>query len=92
MTFFKSLALTACIAVPGYALAQTNLGDAAGKTGEDVAAYLTGLGYSVIEVEAEDDEIEVSALLDGVEYEIEVSSQTGLVIEMGIDDDETEEN
>lgn len=70
---------------PAVAL-KVEVGDILGLTEEDVRAQLTSLGYEVEEVERYDDELEFEILVDGVEYEIDVSSKTGSVVEIERDD------
>ena len=62
-------------------------GDVAGTDEAQITQSLEAAGYTEVEVEieAEDNNIEVDAMLDGVEVEFEVSSKTGEVI--SVDED-----
>ena len=71
------------IALPTY--------ETAGAAGADIRANLESQGYIVQEIEFEDGAIEVEALLDGREVELELARDTGAVIEIeteGEDDDD----
>lgn len=57
-------------------------GDIVGVTESDIRTNLTNSGYLVESIEFDDDEIEIEATLDGLVYEIELSSTTGSVIEI----------
>lgn len=71
---------------PAIAL-KIEVGDVLGLTEADVRAHLNGLGYEVEEIEQEGDEIEFEIRVDGVEYEIDVSVETGAVLEIERDDE-----
>ena len=64
------------------------LGQPAGTTAGAVAAMLESEGYVVkeIEIETEDGEIEAEVTLEGAEYEITISLETGLVTEIEEED------
>jgi hypothetical protein len=87
MINFRKTTLAVCLLIPGLALADINPGDMLGHSGPDVRATLEGMGYTVTEIEVEDDEIEVEAMFDGRAFEIEVSPKTGMVLEAKLDDD-----
>lgn len=83
----KTLTLAATlIAVPALAFAQFNVGDTLPTAEADLRGALEGKGYQIEEIEMEDDEIEVEATLDGVEYELLLSAATGEVIEIELED------
>ena len=86
MKYGKQL-LLAGIMIPGAAFAQISVGDALGASETDMRAALEAKGYAITEVELEEGEIEFEATLDGVAYEIEVSAETGMVLEIELDDD-----
>ena len=79
--------LFAALAIPVSALAAVSVGDAVGTDDDAIRAKLEAAGYVVDEIEREDGEIEVEASLDGREVEIEISSDTGTVLEMELEDD-----
>ena len=80
--------VAAAFLVPGLALAQANIGDNLGTNEADIRAALEAKGFVIEEFEMDDKEIEVEASLDGMPYEIEVSNETGMVIEVALDDDD----
>jgi len=82
----------AALLAPSIALAGVSLGDKLSNTDEGITASLEAAGYSVLEIEREHDEIEVEALLDGTQHEIEIEPDTGLVIGMEIDDDNDDDD
>ena len=85
-------ALVGKLMVPVIAFAQINAGDTVGTSEDAIRTALEAQGYEVKEFELEDDEIEVEAVLDGTEYEIEVSVETGKVVEVELDDDADSES
>ncbi|PSL19469.1 PepSY domain-containing protein [Shimia abyssi] len=87
----KALALS-CLLIPGAAFAQINVGDTVGSTETDILAALEAQGYTSMEIEFEDDEIEVEAMLDGQEYEIEISPETGDVLAINLEDEEEDDD
>lgn len=89
MTFdtFKMTSLTGLIlTVPALAFAGVTLGDTLGTTQEDIRAHMSGLGYEVLEIEIEGDEIEVEYRFEGVEYEAELDPKSGQVIALEIEE------
>ncbi len=90
MTFtpLTALGTTGLIAVPALALAATTVGDVVGTSEAEIRASLESQGYTVQEIEFEDDEIEVEVLYDGKPFEIELASDTGTVIEIEAEDDD----
>ena len=91
MTKHGKLALLAALLIPGGALAQFNVGDELGTTETAIQAALEAQGYTVIEIEFEDDEIEVAAMLDGQLFEFEISPETGLVLEIEEEDEDDDD-
>lgn len=74
-------------AAAGPAAAQMELeGRELGTTIGQIAGRLEAMGYFVTEAELEDGMIEVEILVDGVEYELEVDPETGLVTQIEEDD------
>lgn len=88
------LALALCMASPA-ALAQGSsnpavpaVGDELGTTLVSVLNTLVEAGYDVREIERDGDEIEVDILLNGRWYDIDVSRQTGLIVDVDDDNDD----
>ena len=92
MTKLGKTAFLAGIILPGMALAQISEGDMLGKTEADIRSALETQGYTVTEFEIEDGEIEVEAMADGQAYEFEVSPETGMVLEIELEDDDASED
>lgn len=88
MTYFNKSAILAALIVPAAAMAGLDVGAQLGSTESDVRAALSELGYVVQDVEVEDGEIEAEVTLDGVAYEIEVAMDSGLIVEIEVEDDE----
>lgn len=88
MTNTLKSALLATFLLPTAAMANIAVGTTLGKTEADVRANLTTLGYSVEAVETEDDEIEAEILKDGQRFEVEVASDTGLVTEFELENED----
>ncbi len=86
------LALLAGLLVPGVALAQINVGDTMGVTDAEILSTLEAEGYRVLEIEMEDGEIEVEAIRDGQMFEIEIAADTGLILEIKLDDEDDSED
>ncbi len=81
-------AILAGLLVPAAAFAGLELGQTLGTAEEDVRKALTDMGYTVEEIEFEEDEIEAEVTLDGVAYEVEVAADTGQIIAIELEDDE----
>ncbi len=88
----RNLILTAGLVIPGAAFAQMNVGDVLGSTEAEILSAVEAQGYVVNEIEIEDGDIEVEAVLDGKTYEIEVSSKSGMVLEIELDDEDDSED
>ena len=80
------LAASSAVILPAAAWAALSTGDVIGTAEEDIRAALTADGYEVHEIEVEDDEIEVEASRDGQLYEIELSADTGTILEIELED------
>ncbi len=91
MTHTKAT-LLAALMIPGVAFAQLDTGAAIGTSDDDIRAVLEDKGFEITEIEREDDEIEVEAMLDGKAYEIELSAETGMVLEIELDDDDEDDS
>lgn len=83
-----TLLLLALAAAPtGRAVAQMDLqGIELGTTIGQVASRLEALGYFVTEMELDDGAIEAEILIEGVEFEVQVDPETGLVTSVEEDD------
>ncbi len=86
----KLAVLCAAIAIPASALAAVSVGETVGTSDEEIRAKLEAAGYMVDEIEREDGEIEVEASLDGRSFEIEIAPDSGIVVEMELEDEEDE--
>lgn len=75
-------------ALPSLALAAVSVGDQLGTTEQGIRTALTTQGYEITQFETEDGEIEVDALFEGQMLELEISPDTGLVIEIEAEDDD----
>lgn len=91
MTHTKTT-LIAALLIPGVAFAQLDTGAPIGTTEDAIRATLEEKGFEITEIEYEDEEIEVEAMLDGKAYEIELSAETGMVVEIELDDDDDDED
>lgn len=92
MKIYGQSALFAALVLPGVALAQISEGDTLGKSEATIRSALESQGYAVTDFEIEDGEIEVEAMYEGKAYEFEVSPETGIVLEIELDDDDTEDS
>lgn len=89
MTKIKTITFgIAALSIPAIAFAQLNVGDTMGTTEADITAALTAQGYTVLEIEIENDEIEAEVALDGVESEITIDIATGQILEVELDDED----
>ena len=86
------LALLAGLLVPGVALAQINVGDTMPVENAEILSMLEADGYRVLEIETEDGEIEVEAVRDGQTFEIEIAADTGMILEIELDDEDDSED
>ena len=84
--------LLAGLLIPGAAFSDISKGDVLGVSADAITAAVEAQGYSGAKVEVEDGEIEVEAFLNGQEYEIEVSSETGEVLAVYRDDDDHDDD
>ena len=78
--------------IPGIAMAQINVGDSLGTTEQAIRTELEAQGYTISEIEVEGDEIEVEATLDGQAFEFEISTKTGSVTEVELEEDDDAED
>ena len=80
------------VVAPTLAFATMTVGDQLGTTEADIQAALEARGYVVEEIEAERGEVDVDVVQDGVEYDIDVSAETGEIIEIELEDDDDEDD
>lgn len=87
MSILKPAALTALIlTVPALGFAGITTGDKLGVNEAEIRAQMEERGYTVLEIEFDDDEIEVEVLIDGVKTELELARTDGTVRKIEIDD------
>ena len=77
---------------PVAAIAAFAVGDTVGTDVEEIRSKLEAEGYTVTEIEIEDGEIEVEYVVDGQEYEITMSGETGQVLEVELEDDDEDDD
>lgn len=75
------------VVLPSLAFAAVSVGDTIGVSDEDIREALTAQGYTIEEIEREAGEIEVEVMLNGQEFEIELDAETGMVVEVELEDD-----
>ncbi|MCT8159707.1 PepSY domain-containing protein [Pseudoruegeria sp. SHC-113] len=89
MTFLQKSIIAAASGLailPIAAVAQLTAGDPVGMTDAEIRAKIEAAGYTVLEIEREDGEIEVEAERDGITWEIELSDVDGTILEIEEDD------
>ena len=74
--------------IPAAAFANFAVGDTVGTDLDEIRAKFEAQGYTVTEIEVEDGEIEVEYVLDGQEYEVTIAPDTGVVLEVELEDDD----
>lgn len=78
--------------IPAAAFASFAAGDSMGTTDlDEIRAKFEAQGYTVLEVEAEDGEIEVEYLMDGQEFEVTIAADTGTIVEIEMEDDDEDD-
>ena len=82
---------SAAILTPMIAVAAVSVGDTLSADDTEIRAKLEAAGYTVKEIEREDGEIEVEAILDGRAVEIEIAPETGMIVEIEADDDDEDD-
>jgi Peptidase propeptide and YPEB domain len=85
------LSTSGLLVAMGAAVAAVSVGDKLGTTEDDIRAALTGQGYTVEEFESEDGKLEAEVTMDGQEMEVVVDAQSGLVLELELEDGEKDE-
>lgn len=78
-------AFMALLLLPAVASAAVTKGDVLGTSGMEVMTALEQRGYTVTEIEIEDDVIEAEYIAQGTEMEIEVDRTTGQVLDVDED-------
>lgn len=85
--------VAASFALPaGGAFAAVTVGDKVGTTEEDIRAALTDEGYVVEEIETENGEVEAEVSRDGQEIEVVVDGESGLILEMELEEADKDED
>ena len=74
--------------IPVGAFASFTLGEQVGTSLDEIRSQLEGKGYTVMEIEVEDGEIEVEYQADGQIYEMEIAESTGQVIGIELEDED----
>lgn len=92
MTFTAKSTILAALIIPGLAFAQATPGEHAGTAEPEIRAYLASQGYDVREIEVEDDIIEVDAVLNGTEFEIEIALATGEIVAIEVEEDDDDQD
>lgn len=87
-TTLKIALAAAAVIAPTWVMASMSAGDVAGKSEAEIRTSLEAKGYTIKKFETEDDEIEVYAELDGKLYELEISTNSGKITEIELEDDE----
>lgn len=91
MTKFSlvSAALATLIA-PTAALALT-VGDTMTTDLDEIRSNFEADGYTVLEIETEDGEIEVEYEKDGQVFEVSIAADTGLILEVELEDEDDDD-
>lgn len=76
----------ALLLAPAFAASEPAVGDVLGTVEADIRTALEARGYTVEEIEFEDDEIEVEIAMNDVELELEIDPETGAIVEIETDD------
>lgn len=71
-----------------FAFANLEKGASIGKTESEIRFALEKQNYKVKEIELEDGVYEVEVILDGQEMELEIDPNTGLILEVELEDDD----
>lgn len=89
MENFKLLTLAGLMATaPVLALANVGVGETLGTTEGEIRSVLEAQGYTIEEIEFEDGEIEVEFTKDGVETELVLDDESGVVTAIEIEQDD----
>ena len=78
--------------IPVAALANFAVGETVGTDPDGIRAEFEAKGYTVLEIESEDGEIEVEYELDGQVYEVSIAAGTGVITEVELEDDDDDDN
>ncbi len=93
MTNLKPLALgTLILAAPTLAISQIAVGDTLGTSDTAIQAAVEAAGYSIEEIEREEDGIEVEVMINGVETTLLLTAETGQVSMIEVDDDDEDDD
>lgn len=95
MTLFQKTGLSTAallIAIPVGAWAQLSVGDSVGTTEAEIRAKFEAAGYTIEEIETEDGEIEVEFMSEGQEFEAEIDTTTGKIVEIDAEDEDDDDD
>ena len=87
-----NLLLISALALSTASAYAVETGDVLGTSEADIRANLEIQGYEVQSISIDGDEIEIDALLDGQEFEIELSSDAGAVLEIELEDEDDDDD
>jgi len=87
-----NLLLISALALSTASAYAVETGDVLGTSEADIRANLEIHGYDVQRISIDGDEIEIDALLDGQEFEIELSSDAGAVLEIELEDEDDDDD
>lgn len=91
MTKFSLVsAALATLIVPTAALALT-VGDTMTTNLDEIRSNFEADGYTVLEIEAEDGEIEVEYEKDGQVFEVSIAADTGVILEVELEDEDDDD-
>lgn len=79
-------AIAAMALLPATALAKPAVGDKVGSSIQEIVNKLKADGHTIREIEHDDNEFEVETVVGGVRYELEISSKTGKITDVDVDD------
>ncbi len=85
-----SAALLAVL-IPAAAFANFSVGDTVSTEPAEIRSQLEAEGYTVLEIEVEDGEIEVEYEMDGQEFELTLAADTGQILEIEAEEDEDDD-
>ena len=86
MTKTLAAGAAAALLAPAIAFALPTVGERLGTDLPSVMTALTGAGYDVVELERDGSELEATILVEGEKYEVEISAETGMVLEIELYD------
>ena len=91
MTKTTLAALLASLAIPATAFALT-VGETMSTDMDELRTMFEAEGFTVLEIEMEDGEIEIEYEKDGMVFEADVDAETGMLTGIEIEDDEDDDD